>query len=455
MGTNAVTGHEPGPRGRGARAYNQFLERAVLPLGDVALRTEFMRELRRWRRIERLSAPELARLQRTGLGKVLHHATTRVPHYRDLQVRPAEDPYEWLRRFPILTKQDLRTEGERLVTPGSKGLVKITSSGSSGIQSTLWASPREMSRSQGIQALWWEWAGYRLGDRLLQTGMTPERGMTKVLKDRLLRTTYVVAFGLTDDEMAEILARGVDRPWRHIGGYASSLDAFARVAAREPRIPVHFESAISWGDKLYPQHRAHLADAFDAPVIDTYGATEGFMIAAQRWEGPYYVMSPHVVVELLDEHDDPVPPGELGRVVVTRLDARAMPMIRFRLGDLAVAPAEPVLLPGAPAFPQLERIIGRETDVWVSPGGRTLTVHTFTGVLEHVEQIEQFSVVPRSAGLTMEYIAAGELESDELDQVTRALRGAVGEEISITWRRVTHIPDSPSGKPQIIRPPAS
>lgn len=437
------------------RLYNRLLEHVALPVGDLLLRTEFMAELRRWRRIQHLPAAELDRLQRDGLRTLLAHASRAVPHYRDLGVAPDDDPYLWLRRFPILTKTDLREDGARLLTPGVKHLVKVSSSGSSGVQSTLWCTPREISRAQAIQTLWWEWAGYRIGDTLLQTGITRDRGIAKRVKDRLLRTTYIPAFGLTDDEMAAVLGDPPQRGWRHFGGYASSLDAFARVALARPEIEVGLDSAISWGDKLYPRHRRHLRDAFDAPVLDTYGAAEGFMIAAQRVAGsgdaPYCVMSPHVVVELLDEHDEPVEPGELGRVVVTRLDAHTMPMIRFRLGDLAVAPAEPAVIPGGPALPQLERIVGRETDVWVSPGGRTLTVHTFTGVMEHFEEIEQFSVIPHDNSLTIEYLADGGFDPAVLDRAADALRDAVGERLTITWRRVEHVPDSPSGKPQIIR----
>jgi len=437
------------------RAYNHALERLVLPAGDLALRTEFIKELRRWRQVQRLSAPELANGQRAGLERLLRHASTEVPHYRDLRTTGSDDPYAWLRQFPILTKSHLRSEADRLITLGARNLVKIASSGSSGVQSVVWSTPREQSRSLAIQTLWWEWAGYRLGDRLLQTGITPDRGVVKLLKDRLLRTTYVVAFGLTDAEMADILEGGRQRPWRFLGGYASSLAALARVASTQEIGVSGVEAAISWGDKLYPRHRKLIGDHLGASVFDTYGASEGLMIAAQRTPtSPYYVMSPHVVVELLDEDDQPVAPGDLGRVIVTRLDGFSMPLIRFRLGDLAVAPETPLTVGGGPAFPQLERIIGRETDVIISPEGRTLTVHTFTGVFEHVESIEQFSVLPTQAGLVIEYIVGAGFDPSTLDEVGAALCRAVGEHLAITWRQVSHISDSPSGKPQIIRPVA-
>lgn len=415
------------------------------------MRTEYMRELRRWRGIQRLDSTSLARMQRNALQHLLRHATTNVAYYHDLAIPSSGDPHEWLRRFPLLTKSHLRDHEDQLRDPRIKRVVKVSSSGSSGMQSTLWVTPREMSRSQAIQTLWWEWAGYRHGHQLLQTGITPDRGFVKRFKDTVLNTDYVVAFGLTDAEMVEILRRTHDGGV--FGGYASSLDAFARAGAEAGINGPRFRSACSWGDKLFPQFRDHVRQQFGAEIYDSYGTSEGFMIAAQRDpSGPYQVMSPHVVVELLDDDDQPVPDGEMGRVVVTRLDGFATPLIRFVLGDLAQAPSERIEEEHGLSFPQLERIIGRETDAFRSPGGRTLTVHTFTGVMEHFAEIQQFCVVPGDGAITIEYIPAPGMGDAVLERADAALNEAVGEDLSVTWTEVDHIGATPSGKPQIIRP---
>tara|TARA_R100001039_G_C1850520_1_gene110742 strand:+ start:3369 stop:3659 length:291 start_codon:yes stop_codon:yes gene_type:complete len=47
------------------------------------------------------------------------------------------------------------------------------------------------------------------------------------------------------------------------------------------------------------------------------------------------VTSGTVIVEILDDHHQPCPPGVPGRVVVTSLHSFAMPIIRYELGDLA------------------------------------------------------------------------------------------------------------------------
>lgn len=429
--------------------YTTGLERLVLPLGDRLLHTEFMSTLREARSMAGLPAERLREIQRDRLVALLRHVSSTVPHYRDLRVEPDDDPFTWLSRFPILTKDVLRDRTDALVLGNPDQLVASHSSGSSGVQSTVYMTPAESSRAQAYQTLLWEWAGFQLGAPLLQTGMTPDRGAVKRIKDAVLRTTYVEAFGVTDDAARSVLDSRAARTSRHFGGYASSLYVFARAAARDGRQDVTFESVISWGDKMFPEYRELIEAAFSTRVFDTYGSTEGLVIAGQRELDQYYVLSPHVVVELLDDDDQPVDIGEFGRVVVTRLDARAMPLVRYSLGDLAVwgwRPGHAEL-----GFPVLERIVGRDTDIIETPSGRHLIVHTFTGIFEFFEEIEQFRIVQRVAdGIDVEFIPRPGFRTSTTEQIERRLRDVIAEPFDITFVEVERIPSTPSGKPQIV-----
>lgn len=432
------------------RLYSRFAEHVVLPAGDLALRTEFTRTLRRMRRTVGLPASQLDALQAAALADLLQYATTTVPHYRSMVGGDPRRPHDWLRAFPVLTKLDLRDAADDLVVGPRDRLVASPSSGSSGVQSTVYMTPRESSRSQAYQTLLWEWAGYHLGEPLLQTGMTPERGVVKRAKDRLLRTTYVEAFGVDDERAVAVLSSPGARRSRYFGGYASSLFVFARAARRAGLDVPRFESVISWGDKMFPEYRALVEETFSTRVHDTYGTTEGLVIAGQRELDQYYVLSPHVVVELLDDAGAPVAPGQLGQVVVTRLDSRAMPLIRYALGDLAVAGEPP---PEADLdLPVIERIVGRDTDIVETPAGRHLIVHTFTGIFEFFEEVQQFRVVQRDpGGITIEVVPGPGFGAHVLEQLERRLRDVVDEPLAIDFAQVDHIPSTPSGKPQIIQ----
>ena len=428
--------------------YTEAMERAALPIGDRMLHTEFMSTLRRWRQLQYLPEHELEQIQRRALAELLEFATSTVPHYRSLRDARDDDPMEWLRSFPILRKRDLVDAADDLVVAPRDSLIASPSSGSSGVQSTVWMTPAESSRSQAYQTLMWEWAGFRLGDPLLQTGMTPDRGVVKRIKDVMLRTTYVEAFGVTDELAAQVLSSKAARRSRIFGGYASSLYVFARAAARRG-LEVHFEAVISWGDKMFPEYRSLIESTFRTQVFDTYGTTEGIAVGAQRDLQQYYVLSPHIVLELLDGQDRPVPVGELGRVVVTRLDSRAMPLVRYELGDLAVAGVRP---PDAELqLPVLDRVIGRDTDIVETPSGRHLIVHTFTGIFEFFHEIEQFRIVQREpSGIVVEYLPRAGYSPEVEAKLENRLREVIDEPFDIRFEQVDHIPTSPSGKPQIV-----
>ena len=72
-----------------------------------------------------------------------------------------------------------------------KKLIECKSSGSSGIQGVTYENKKEQSIHRALQILFWEWSGYYLGKRIVQTGMT-SRTTLEQIKDILLRTYYIV-----------------------------------------------------------------------------------------------------------------------------------------------------------------------------------------------------------------------------------------------------------------------
>lgn len=67
----------------------------------------------------------------------------------------------------------------------------------------------------------------------------------------------------------------------------------------------------------------------------------------------------HVLVELLDDRDQPVPSGEAGRVVLTTLQNFQNPMIRYEVGDIATGSLEPCRC--GRGLPVLDRVMGWRT----------------------------------------------------------------------------------------------
>jgi phenylacetate-CoA ligase len=435
------------------KVYHNVLENFILPVADLFLGTRYRAALKQWRSIQHLSEEALNELQEARLKTTLKHAIQHIPFYQKQSSHLTTDGLPDIRKFPIMRKQNIRDNLDGLLwhPEKKKELICEKSSGSSGIQGAVFMSKKEVSEIQAAQTLLWEWAGYEIGKPMLQTGITPDRGFIKSFKDRLFRTHYRSAFRLSEEDVKETLQSLQHRSIKILGGYASSLYVYAQVAQKY-NIDIKFESVISWGDKMFAHYQTLIEKQFATKVFDTYGTTEGFMIGAQCDHPEYYILSPFVFFELVDEHGYPVKDGEIGYVVVTSLNAFEMPLIRYYLGDLAVKmPKHEYPSNRRFQFPLLKKIVGRDTDIVKTPSGKKMIVHFFTAIFEHLPEIRQFQVIQENLeSMDILYIKGIGFTPDVLTTIKCKIESFLGEPYPVNFREVESISDSPSGKPQII-----
>lgn len=428
-------------------------ENIFLSLGDTLLGTNFVRELKNWRKLESYNREEITHLQNRRLEELLTHTVKNIPFYKHLETTLSnKEVIDWIKQFPVMKKADIKANLTLLTNTDFSTLVVEKSSGSSGIQGEVYMTRQEQYNAIAAQTFFWEWAGYQLGQPMLQLGMTINRSGIKGLKDKLLRTNYQQAFNINKEEVSKVLLKFNGRQQVFFGGYASGLYSYAMLAEQLGISDVRFKSVISWGDKMFPHYKKKIESQFNTKVFDTYGCTEGFMIAGQCATGNYHILTPHVYLEILDEYGNEVPPGELGYVVVTRLDAYAMPLIRYYLGDLAIKEDPSKTCACGKPFPILRQVIGRDTDIIRTRSGKSLIVHFFTGIFEHIEAIQQFRVVQDNLdSITIEYIPNSIVfQASILSTLEKIIQNKLEERFTVLFKEVKHIPNTSSGKPQII-----
>jgi phenylacetate-CoA ligase len=132
--------------------------------------------------------------------------------------------------------------------------------------------------------------------------------------------------------------------WNQPGDARAYLDEFAApVMLGDPQA---FEALGGVGIEKPPRAMVscitHLSDALAAdlthrygcPVLDVYAMTEAGIVAVR---GPHgHEVLPHDLhVEILDDHDQPVPEGKRGEIVLTGGRNPYLPLLRYRTGDFA------------------------------------------------------------------------------------------------------------------------
>jgi phenylacetate-CoA ligase len=436
------------------KAYGWFLRHVLQRAGDAAMGHPMVERLAFLERAQWWSEEQIEDYRRAQL-RGLMAAAVEVPFYREhferSRVLPGEiqTPAD-LRRLPAVTKEQLRANyPDRTVRPTGQRTYETSTSGSTGLNFRLREDRATAGWYRAAFLLALEWAGWRMGDSHLQTGISPDRGTEQRIKDLLFRCAYFSAYDLSDEALDRALETLDRKRISHLWGYPGSLDCLARRAqARGFNRPL--TSLVTWGDSLQSGQRARIESAFQGRVFDTYGCGEGIQVAAQCGTGAgYHLYSLDVIVDYVDDDGVPVPPGTPGNLLLTRLHPGPMPFIRYRVGDVATSAAGRACSCGR-AWEMLDSIQGRTADAVLTPGGNRLIVHFFTGVLEHFTEIDQFQIVQdRVDAITLRVVPTPAWSNQSEPRIVAALhRRGAGLDVHI--EKVNAIPLTSGGKRRFV-----
>lgn len=432
--------------------YNKLFKNFILPVADMLNGSAVLKTIKTIENEIEGSSSDIESLQLIKLSRLLEHAVEYSSFYKELSLSKVNDAAQWLKAFPIIDKEIIRNKGNDLLTVPVKKLYPQYSSGSTGVQTKVYWNKQEFDRYWATSLIWWQWAGYDLGDKMLQTGMAEYRSFFKRVKDNAFRTNYFKAYNHNNEDLDLAIdwLTKIKKPV--LGGYASSLFVLAK-RAEQLNSSIHLKACISWGDKLFEHYKEVINRVFNVNVFETYGSAEGLLIAAQH-DLPYmYLMSNNVYLEVVDDYGNEVQDGEIGHAIVTNLNNFSMPLIRYRIGDLVVK-LPPNEYPSTRKYnlPLLKKVIGRDTDIVRVKTGERLSVHSFTRIFEYYEGIKQFQIEQKSIdGIVIKYIKGENFEESLLDEIKGRIKDKVKDpHFTITFECVSCVTPSKSGKPQIV-----
>jgi len=319
------------------------------------------------------SEERLRRYQERRLRRLLAQAEWHVPLYRELFARAgvrASDFRELadLARFPIVEKDDVRDrfpEGAlRAGTDLRRCRIQQTS-GSSGRCMEIALSLRcDDARNIFSQRIY-GWQGFRWHNRvayLFPYRLPFENNLA------IYRNVWIDARQEADrvlDRIEEV------RPVLLAATPSDILDLLDGASPGRDLRRLGLRALCLHSEPLSRDEREHVESVFGCPVRTNYYCNEVWAIAAECERGSMHQFMDNVVLELVDDAGRAVPDGEPGHVIVTGLHNFVQPFIRYRLGDLAVRRPERGCACGR-SLPILERLEGRDDDVFVHPDGRRI-----------------------------------------------------------------------------------
>jgi phenylacetate-CoA ligase len=131
-----------------------------------------------------------------------------------------------------------------------------------------------------------------------------------------------------------------------------------------------------------------ITDAWNIKLFSTYASTEMQTAFTECEAGRGGHHQPElVIVELLNEQNQPVAAGESGEVTITTLGVEAMPLLRYKTGDLCIAHEE-ICSCGRHSL-RLSPVIGRKKQM-IKFKGTTLFAPALFDLLAGMEDISDF-----------------------------------------------------------------
>ena len=393
------------------------------------------------------------RWQQLRVDEMVGYAARAVPFYRSL-VGPRGDIR--LGDLPVVDKGRIRGDMTAFLSDRWQEVPHITKA-TGGTTGDPWRYPLDKvawSHMYGAALHAWERTGYRYGDRMVLLGSPPSLvpgGRSWKSKARLrLERRFVSAAGIEIDR-AESRRRVVTAG--RLGaalwyGYAGTIARMAE-AVLDEGLPVTPPGAIvTTSETLTPEWRRRIDEAFGVDVVDEYGCNDGGVLAHSCAGGRYHIAENVSFVEVVDG-DTPCPPGVEGDVAVTNLHARALPFLRYKIGDRAVLGNGrcPCGRPGT----TFERLLGRTADTVRLPDGRELSAISFGHVFKETPRVRRWQVVqPDVRTVKVRLEVESELGSDEAERIQRYFCERVGREVAVELTTVERMERTAGGKHKIV-----
>jgi phenylacetate-CoA ligase len=327
--------------------------------------------------IERASRDEIAALQLDRLKWTLRHAYHNVSFYRQAfdtrgvhpdDVRDVAD----LAKFPFTAKPDLREHYPfgMFAVPREQVVRLHASSGTTGKPTVVGYTRKDIDTWSDLVARSIRASGGRpgmivhvaYGYGLFTGGLGAHYGA-----ERLGCTVVPMSGGMTDRQVRLIVDFAPDIIMATPSYMLTIIDELQRhhIDPASTALKVGIFGAEPWTDDM----RAEIEGRMQIHAVDIYGLSEvigpGVANECVETKDGLHIWEDHFYPEVVDpDSGEVLPDGELGELVFTSLTKEAMPVIRYRTGDLTR------LLPGTarPGFRRMQKVTGRTDDMMIIRG---------------------------------------------------------------------------------------
>ena len=270
---------------------------------------------------------------------LLDYAGKHSEYYREY--RGVED----ITKYPVMTKMEYNQNKDRILCDTYQdkkdSLFRLSTSGSTGAPFTVLCDGDKMNRVNMNFISFMELNGFRMGMKRGEFRVwIPGKNVISRWKSFKNNLIMIDISNMGDEALAAICEKIRREKIQVLVIYSSALIVLANYLKRK-NVDISkwdVEMVFAMGEAL-PQPTYDLVkEIFGFSPVRSYGNNENGFLACQVGEEDRYTVDLYnFYIEMLSlDSDEPVKPGELGRIVVTDFYNKAFPMIRYDTGDTGI-----------------------------------------------------------------------------------------------------------------------
>jgi len=355
--------------------------------------------------------------------------------------------------LPILQKMDLQAPIGEMISDGYtvSDVYISNTSGSSGhpfffakdkfTHALTWAYILSQYNSLNIHQGDWQARFY--GIPLDRISYAKEK-----VKDFFMHRVRFPVFDLGDEMLEKFLLQFKRTKIQYVYGYTNSILLFSQFLVRRNvrlvEVCPTLKRCIVTSEVCREEDKRVIEQALGVPVIREYGASELDVIAIEDIHGRWAVNEANLFIEVLSDDNRVLPLGETGRLVITSLNNKAMPFIRYDIGDIGVLEEDDRGL-------VLKTLSGRVNDTIVLPSGKKSPGLTFyyvsRSILESSGVLKEF-IIRQTALNSFEFDVVSDrpLTPEETKDIREKMNLYLEPGLELKINRVEKIDRPASGK---------
>jgi len=414
----------------------------------------FRRTARQLQEYDEYNSEFALSLQRKKLSSLLYYSIKNVPFYQDIASKWLDsqhiinEPFEVLRDFPILSKENLINDGDKFISrvcPKSKRYT-ATTGGSTGrpisiqISDSMWSS---------------EWAYvYNL---LREFGVTPShrrvsfRGTSNLdlstsrpfQENPVYKELRVSPFFLSENNTHDILTKWYSFNPTFVHGYPSAIKDFIGLLSEDEceKIFHNIRVILLVSENIQYKEMRQIEKITKTPVTSFYGHTERACFAPWKREQKLWVPEWSYGVSELRNN----------KLVVTGFHNLAMPLIRYDTDDAVSCSlfSDGTLSP----FSGFESIMGRwSSDFLIGAGGQKITMTALNVHSEIMNKVGKYQLVQNKLGeAELRIVIRDEVNRNSIaKKVYEEFQNKCGESLKLNYKIVSEIPLTSIGKHRFL-----